>query len=141
MINPALDQDSQTMSDNIPSDKTCRHCGKSHGVRCPEVKALEYFESGELKRVEFMTPADYLAPVMPAPLSTYPLKPTCGEWLPNPFPLNGLSGTSLRMDQQNKAMHSQGVGYESPGGFKRALECEVDTQTIYGAPEIGVSGK
>lgn len=94
----------------------CRHCGKSHGLRCPEVKALEYFESGELKRVEFMTPGDYLASVMAAPLSPYSSKPTCdGEWLPNPFPAGALHGA---VDAHRN-----------------------DSQTIYGAPKIGVSGK
>lgn len=86
----------------------CRHCGKSHGVRCPEVKALEYFESGDLKRVEFVTPADYLAPVISSTfIPPSPLQPF-GEWLPNPFPPN-----------------SQSANYGSPGGFKRAVDCEV----------------
>lgn len=38
----------------------CRFCGQDHGLRCPSVKAVEYFENGHVKRVEFVTPADYL---------------------------------------------------------------------------------
>jgi len=38
----------------------CQYCGKSHGVRCPDVKAIEYGPDGRVTRVEFMTPADYL---------------------------------------------------------------------------------
>lgn len=42
----------------------CLFCGKSHGLRCPEVKSIEYFEGGQrIKKVEFMTPADYHAPL------------------------------------------------------------------------------
>lgn len=38
----------------------CRFCGQSHGLRCPSVKAIEYFEDGvTVKRVEFVTAADY----------------------------------------------------------------------------------
>ena len=38
----------------------CRFCGQSHGMRCPSVKAIEYFEDGvTVKRVEFMTAPDF----------------------------------------------------------------------------------
>ena len=40
----------------------CRWCGLIHGPRCPSVKAIEYFPDGTVKRVEFMTPSDYLVP-------------------------------------------------------------------------------
>ncbi len=41
----------------------CRFCGKSHGVRCPEIKAIEYHENGAIKRIEYLTPSDYYAPM------------------------------------------------------------------------------
>lgn len=84
----------------------CRHCGKSHGVRCPEVKALEYFESGELKRVEFVTPAD-LTNMPPASFVPTLASKSIGDWIPNPIPF----GTT--------------IGYESPGGFKPVVDCGV----------------
>lgn len=81
----------------------CRHCGKSHGLRCPEVKALEYFESGELKRVEFVTPADCVTSIMSTPLVPHP---SVSEYLVQyPFP--------------------QPPSYESPGGFKPIVDCGV----------------
>ena len=37
----------------------------SHGLKCPTVKAIEYFDDGAtVKRVEFMTAVDY--PHLPA---------------------------------------------------------------------------
>ena len=49
----------------------CR-CGRKivvqrHNGLCPNIKAIEYFEDGQIKRVEFKTPADYLAPLLPSP--------------------------------------------------------------------------
>jgi len=40
--------------------KTCLWCGavERQGV-CPSVKAIEYFENGNIKRVEFKTAADW----------------------------------------------------------------------------------
>lgn len=44
----------------------CRLCGGEHDiisegrhVKCPLVKAYEYYENGELKRIEFVTIADF----------------------------------------------------------------------------------
>jgi hypothetical protein len=46
----------------------CRWCGLDHGPICSTVKALEYFEDGvTVKRVEFKSAADYMAPMLPAP--------------------------------------------------------------------------
>lgn len=73
----------------------CRWCGMSHGPRCPSVKAIEYFENGMLKRVEFMTPLDVipLAPIMPQPFPQPPWNPTC---VVNPAPHAAASiGCSL----------------------------------------------
>ena len=37
----------------------CAHCGNIHGPRCPSVKAIEYYPDGTVKRVEYMTAADF----------------------------------------------------------------------------------
>jgi hypothetical protein len=34
--------------------KACKHCNTIHGARCPFVKVIEYYESGAVKRVEFI---------------------------------------------------------------------------------------
>lgn len=42
--------------------KTCEWCGGIHGRRrCPEVRAIEFFEDGSMKRIEFVTRSDTLA--------------------------------------------------------------------------------
>lgn len=45
----------------------CRWCGMIHGPRCPEVKAIEYFQDGTVKRVELLTPMDRM------PMNGWPL--------------------------------------------------------------------
>jgi len=48
---------------------TCRWCGLMHGeAKCYLVKAIEYYQDGTVKRVEFLTGADYMPP--PIPMST-----------------------------------------------------------------------
>lgn len=42
----------------------CRWCGLTHSGRCPLVEALEYYEDGKLKRVEFQK-VDKLQPIGP----------------------------------------------------------------------------
>lgn len=49
-------------SSAIQSDGKCNWCGNYHGVKCPEVKALEFHPDGTIKRVEFTTAADYPQP-------------------------------------------------------------------------------
>ncbi len=39
----------------------CPYCGIPHISRCPSVKAFEYHPNGTIKRVEFVTGADYPA--------------------------------------------------------------------------------
>lgn len=34
-------------------DQTCKHCGTIHGPLCPFIKAVEYYENGTVKRVEY----------------------------------------------------------------------------------------
>lgn len=68
----------------------CRFCGMIHGVMCPAVKAIEYFEDGTVKRVEFKTAADYAAPIQIAPVS-----PSIPSW-PSPWtPWCRTSSTSV----------------------------------------------
>lgn len=55
----------------------CKHCGKLHSVRCPDVKAIEYHPDGSIKRVEYVTPAD--------------LQPMIGGFRINP-PYSALTG-------------------------------------------------
>ena len=43
----------------------CQYCGGTHGPNCPIIKAIEYFPNGTIKRIEYMTPSDYLTPVAP----------------------------------------------------------------------------
>lgn len=43
----------------MAEDSTCRWCGETHGQLCPIVKAFNFFESGEISRVEFLTAADF----------------------------------------------------------------------------------
>lgn len=63
----------------------CQHCGSvvAHQGKCPLVKAIEYFPNGMVKRVEYLTPADYYAPVVPAP-PTYSLPQ-------NPIPVTPIT--------------------------------------------------
>lgn len=49
----------------------CGWCGLIHGPRCPSVKAIEYYEDGvTVKRVEFVTAADYVFTQPPLPISS-----------------------------------------------------------------------
>lgn len=73
----------------------CQFCGQDHGVQCPAVKAIEYFENGKVKRVEFKSAADYMVPFNPLgpPLQPFPPpntpwwwnQPTCGPNVSNTF--------------------------------------------------------
>ena len=67
--------------------QNCRFCGMSHGSRCPSIKAIEYHEDGiTVRRVEFMTPADYPGANLPQfqmPINQ-PLMP--GYWNQNQNP-------------------------------------------------------
>jgi hypothetical protein len=52
----------------------CKHCGNIHEFRCPLVKSIEYYEDGTLKKIEYMTPADYgtMSTVISVPVYGYP---------------------------------------------------------------------
>ena len=34
--------------------RSCQWCGRYHPGRCPEVKSLEFFQNGMVKRIEFV---------------------------------------------------------------------------------------
>ncbi len=53
---------------------TCPYCNGIHAGVCPRVKAIEYHENGNVKRVEFLTPGDYMAPLHSSPFDK-PLPP------------------------------------------------------------------
>lgn len=44
---------------------TCGHCGMIHGPACPRIRAIEYYENGTVKRVEYHEPLTIAWP-MPA---------------------------------------------------------------------------
>lgn len=46
----------------------CGYCGNHHHAKCPLVRAIEYFEDGRIKRVEFITPADHMPSLGPSPI-------------------------------------------------------------------------
>lgn len=37
----------------------CNYCGSNHEGKCPMVKAIEYYQDGTVKRVEFITSKDH----------------------------------------------------------------------------------
>lgn len=44
----------------------CPRCGGVHVFQqCPQVRAIEYYPDGSIKRVEFLAPGDYLPPSRP----------------------------------------------------------------------------
>lgn len=47
---------------------TCHWCGETHGVKCPYVKSIEYYESGEVKKVEFFSLAEMTSSLIYNPL-------------------------------------------------------------------------
>ena len=50
-------------------NENCRWCGMMHGLVCPLVKAVEYYQDGSIKRVEFKTAVDY--PQLPSYIPPY----------------------------------------------------------------------
>lgn len=72
---------------NITTSSACRWCGKEHGPRCPEIKAIEFHPDGAVKRVEYVTGADCL------PRSYYwpgPTVPTSSHHVPSYAGRSGL---------------------------------------------------
>ena len=66
------------------SDHECQHCGQWHGKLCPQVKAIEYHPDGRVKRIEYVTSADFGRAPLPMPLPPgYVLPPPPPPWIPN----------------------------------------------------------
>lgn len=63
------------MNTTAGTSTACQYCGQYHGARCPLVKAIDYYPDGTVKRVEFYSPGDYLAPMRPWPSSPFPPSP------------------------------------------------------------------
>lgn len=63
----------------------CQRCGGPHTIEsCPQVKAIEYDEKHRIKRVEFLTPGDYMPSVKPDPFPLEPITVTTSwaKWEP-----------------------------------------------------------
>jgi hypothetical protein len=43
----------------MSTSTTCAYCGGSHAAVCGLIKAIEYFQDGSVRRVEFKTAMDY----------------------------------------------------------------------------------
>lgn len=52
-----------TLTASMTLSPNCPHCGNIHQGKCPLVRAIEYHENGTIKRIEYMAPADYGAPI------------------------------------------------------------------------------
>jgi hypothetical protein len=64
----------------------CQFCGQDHGVQCPSVKEIEYFEDGKtVKRVVFRSGIDNWVPPLASGGPVWPFLPpqtsvTYGHW-------------------------------------------------------------
>ena len=58
----------------------CQWCGTDHGPRCPIIKSIEFYQDGTVRKVEFVTVADHLAPLAPAVPNTWPAIPPINPW-------------------------------------------------------------
>jgi len=87
----------------------CKHCGNIHEFRCPLIKSIEYFEDGTIKRVEYMTPADYATipayvpyPVLqpyPVPVYQYPYhRPVYPQPVTPLYPITVWGNTSSQLN-------------------------------------------
>lgn len=57
----------QELEAKLAKQNQCPYCDNTHEGQCPKVKAIEYFENGQVKRIEFRSLSDYLPPVQPLP--------------------------------------------------------------------------
>jgi hypothetical protein len=46
----------------------CQHCGMIHATTCPKIKAIEYYQDGSTKRIEFHD-------LVPTVQGVYPINP------------------------------------------------------------------
>lgn len=79
------------------STMPCRHCNQYHTGRCPQVKAIEYYPDGKVKRVEFTDPGDYGLPLGVPSQPRDPIDPpyivTVGSTSAGSYEWNMQSGT------------------------------------------------
>ena len=57
---------STTTTVSLNMDGICPYCSSGttavyHSGKCPKVKSIEYYENGRVKKVNFITPADYIS--------------------------------------------------------------------------------
>lgn len=41
------------VANQTPARQSCPHCGTIHLTTCPKIKAIEYYQDGSTKRIEF----------------------------------------------------------------------------------------
>lgn len=71
-----------TTAASTSATNKCQHCGLVHvhaGV-CHLIKAIEYFENGAVKRVEYKIPADFMLPPPPTLANPHPAGPMNPWW-------------------------------------------------------------
>ena len=65
----------------MKSTEPCEHCGSSHSGQCPRIKAIEYYQNGNIKRIEYKTAADW------GPQVSFPSPCTTNKPPPNYIPI------------------------------------------------------
>ena len=51
---------------------TCKYCGEDHkieGIKCPHVKSIEFFENGDIKKIEYFSANEKYIPFPTYPIS------------------------------------------------------------------------
>jgi hypothetical protein len=46
----------------------CPHCGMIHQMTCPRIRAIDYYQDGSVKRIEFHPPAPAISFSEPVPI-------------------------------------------------------------------------
>lgn len=64
------------MSGYMSMPWTCQHCGYGHTGACPRVKAIDYYECGAVKRVEYHEPSPIIGGTVSVPSVFGTYKPT-----------------------------------------------------------------
>ena len=79
----------------------CKHCGVIHETRCPCIKSIEYFEDGTIKRIEYLTSADYWPVTYPVYVPTIPVYQYPYH---RPQPLYPYSASSVTANSTNSIL-------------------------------------
>ena len=53
----------------LPSGDRCQWCGNQHGAKCVLVRSVDFYRSGEVKKISFWRVQDLALPA-PAPSAT-----------------------------------------------------------------------